>query len=365
MADEQDKASKTEEPTEKRLKEAHEEGNFAKAEEIQVVFGLCASFIMILFYADVVGASMFRLMRDLFANLNEYDLSAPLVVNSAMNGGGNFILVLMPVFVISVLASILAGGLQSGFKLAPKALKIKGSKLSPIKNAQQKFGKPAYVKFGVDLLKLCSVAGVIAFAIRRVTQHPIFYTSLDAVQVLGFIKESTLFMLSLLIAGVGFIALINYLYQKQKVMGDLLMTKQEVRDEHKQQEGDQQVKNSRRQLAHKLMERQMFAAIPSADVVVTNPTHYAVALRYDKSQDSAPLILAKGKNLIAQRIKQIAREHGVPMVEDRPAAQALYKIGEPGKQIPSHLFQVVAEIIAYAYRTNRGFFHQRKTAVKH
>jgi flagellar biosynthetic protein FlhB len=360
MPTEHDRDSKTEAPTEKRLKKAREEGNFPKAEEIQVVFALMASFIAILFYAATIGESLYRFMRGIFANLGEYDVTTSTFAEGARAGASNFIFLLMPLLGIVVLASILAGGLQSGFRIAPKALKLSAKKLNVLKNAKQKFGKPAYVKFGVDLLKLLAVAGVIAFAIRRLTNHPIFYTPIDALQVVIFIQSSTLYILSLLVVGVGLVALLNYLYQRNKVMGDLRMTKQEVKDELKQAEGDQQVKVARRRLAIKLMERQAFKAIPQADVVVTNPTHYAVALRYDRKKENSPVIIAKGKNLIAQRIKEIARAHGVPMVENRPAAQALYKIGQSGKEIPPQLFQVVAEVLAYVYRNHRGFFHRRK-----
>ena len=362
MSADQDRESKTEEPTAKRLEKAMAEGNFAKAEEIQTVFALAASFIAIMFYAGSVSESMYMFMQSILSSLSEFEVTAGTVVSAFNTAGSSFLFLLMHLFAIVVIAAILAGGLQSRFTLAPKALVPKTSKLNPLSNAKQKFGTQAWVKFAVDLIKLICVAGVIAFAIQRVTAHPIFHSPLDAFQVVLFIRESTLQMLSLLIVGVGFTALVNYLYQKNKVMGDLRMTKQEVKDEHKQSEGDQQVKSARRRLAQKLTERQMFNAIPEADVVITNPTHYAVALRYDKSKGSSPLILAKGKNLIAQRIKGIAKEHGVPMVENRPAAQALYKIGEPGKQIPPQLFQVVAEILAFVYRNHRSFFHRRRVS---
>lgn len=363
MADDTDRSSKTEEPTERRLKKARESGNFAKAEEIQVTFGLAASFLAILFYADTVGLSLARLMRDLFGNIGQVDLSVARVAYAAREGGLQIILMLLPVFILVMLFAIFAGGLQSKFRLSPKALEWSAKKLNPLTNIKQKYGKQAYVKFGVDLLKLIAVAAVITFAVNRVTQHPIFYTTISVVQILGFLKESTLYILSLLVFGVGAIALINFLYQKQKVLGDQRMTKQETKDEMKQQDGDPQVKNARRQLARKLMERQMFAEVPNADVVITNPTHYAVALRYDRNKDAAPFVLAKGKNLIAQKIKAIAADHGVPMVENRPAAQALYKIGQTGQTIPPHLFQVVAEILAYVYRRHRSFFKRRRHAL--
>jgi flagellar biosynthetic protein FlhB len=364
MSTDQDRESKTEEPTSKRLKKASEEGNFAKAEEIQVVFALAASFIVIMFYAGTISESLYLYMQSMLANLSEFEINAITVAEGFKTGGARFLFLLMPLLTIVMVAAILAGGLQSGFNLAPKALQPKMNKLNVLNNAKQKFGKQAWAKFAVDLIKLICVAAVIACAIQRMIAHPIFYTPLDAFQVALFIRESTLYMLSLLIVGVAVAALLNYLYQKRKVMGDLRMTKQEVKDELKQAEGDQQVKGARRRLAQKLTERQMFSAIPGADVVITNPTHYAVALRYDRDKDSSPLILAKGKNLIAQRIKGIAREHGVPMVENRPAAQALYKIGEPGKQIPPQLFQVVAEILAFVYRNHRAFFHRRRVSLR-
>ena len=255
----------------KSASKAWEEGNFAKAEEIQVVFALVASFIGIVFYAGTIGESMYLFMQSMLANLSEFEITAVAVAEAVKSGTMRFLFLLMPLFAIVVCAAILAGGLQSGFNLAPKALKFKANKLNPLNNAKQKFGKQALAKFAVDLLKLVCVAGVIAFAIQRMTAHPIFYTPLNAFQVALFIRESTLQMLSLLIFGVGFAALLNYLYQKKKVLSDLRMTRQEVKDEHKQSEGDQQVKSARQRLAQKLTERQMFSAIPGADVVITNP----------------------------------------------------------------------------------------------
>jgi flagellar biosynthetic protein FlhB len=359
MADEQDKASKTEEPTQKRLNKAREEGNFAKAEEIQVVFGLAAAFVLILFYSSAVGSSMAQAMQGLLSNLSRYAMNPEFVVASAKAGIGAMLFLMMPIFAVAIVASVIAGGLQSGFRLAPKAIGFKGSKINPVKNAQQKWGKQALVKFAVDLSKLLAVAAVIAFAVFRITRHPIFHTRIEIIEIAAFILETTLYLLALLLLAMGMIAAVHFLYQKQKVHSDLMMTKQEVKDEHKQQEGDPQVKSARRQLARRLAQRQMFEAIPGADVVVTNPTHFAVALRYDRNQDAAPVVLAKGKNLIAQRIKEIARAAGVPLVENRPAAQTLFKLGQVGKPIPQEMYKVVAEVLAYVYRTNKQFFRRR------
>ncbi len=364
MAQDQDKSSKTEQPTSKRLDEARSSGNFARAEEVQVVFGLMAAFVILFFYAKEVSVSMAMNMQGVLGNLGEFPFNRTMAIATGRDGLGAMLFLISPVCAAGIFASILAGGLQSGFRLSPKALKFKGKKLNPLNGFKEKYGKQAYVKFGLDLLKLLAIAGVITFGVYRVTQHPIFFTRIEVLDIGRFIFEATLYILALLILAMGLIAIIHFLYQKQKVHSDLMMTRQEVKDESKQQEGDQMVKTARRKLAHRLMERQMFAAIPEADVVITNPTHYAIALRYNRSVDAAPMVLAKGRNLIAQNIKRIAREHNVPMVENRPAAQALYKIGQTGQPIPPEMFKIVAEVLAYVYRTNRNFFAQRNRSLR-
>lgn len=356
---EQDKSSKTEEPTSKRLEEAYKEGNFAKAEEIQVVFALAAGFIIVLFYLREVGLQLARFMQGVFGNLSHFPLNVPMVVATGRDGIGQILLLVAPVAGAAVIAGILAGGLQSGFKLSPKAIALKGSKLNPINGFKQRFGKQVFVKFALDLLKLLAIAGVIAYGIRRVTRHPIFHTRIEVIQIGSFIFETTLYLVAILIVAMTAIAVIHFLYQKHKVHQELMMTRQEVMDERKQQEGDPLVKSAQKRMALRLVQRQMFEAIPGADVVITNPTHYAVALRYDRTQDSAPVLLAKGRNLIAEKIKRIAGGHGIPIVENKPAAQALYKIGQVGKPIPQQLYQVVAEVLAYVYRAHRRFFLRR------
>lgn len=361
MPEEQDKSSKTEEPTEKRLREAHKEGNFAKAEEIQVVFGLAAAFVVVLFQAGEVGRSLALLMAQVLGHLGDYTLNNELVVFSGRLGVATLGLGLLPVFLGAVIASILAGGLQSGFRLTPKVLKVNPGKLNPVKGIQQKYGMQALFKFGIDFLKFLVMGMVIFLGVLHVTRHPIFHTRIEAMEVGEFIYETTLLLLALLITALAFVALINYLYQKNKTRENLKMTKQEVKDERKQQEGDPQVRTAQRQRAHALAQRQMFAAIPQADVIVTNPTHYAVALRYDRTADAAPVVLAMGRNLIAHRIKEIGRESGVPLVENKPLAQALYKIGKTGQSIPPQLYRVVADVLAYVYRRDRHYFKRRRS----
>lgn len=168
-------------------------------------------------------------------------------------------------------------------------------------------------------------------------------------------------MLIRLILALGVIAVISYIYQRWRINKDLMMTKQEVKDERILQEGNPMIKSMQRAMARRLMQRQMLDAVPVADVVVTNPTHYAVALKYETGKDPAPLVVAKGKNMFAQKIKRIAAEHGVPTVENREAAQMLYKVGIVGKEIPSNLYKVIAQILTEVYKKNKYYFHRLKS----
>lgn len=357
---EEDKSSKTEEATAKRKQDAFKEGQFARAEEIQVAFGLAAAFIAILFVLTGAAEKMGVFAQHMFGNLHSYEINIEMVTAHATKVGGGILYAIFPVMLLGVVSAVVAGGIQSRFGITPKAVEIKPNKINPISGFKQKFGKQALVKFGVDLLKFITIAFVVFMGVRKVMRHEIFHTQTEPFEVLHFIWTTTLYIAALLIVAMGLLAAVNYIYQLHKTAEDLKMSKQEVKDEHKQAEGDPQVRNARRQMARQLVERQMFAAIPDADVVVTNPTHYAVALRYDRGQEDAPVVLAKGRNLIAQKIKQLARDNGVPVIENKPVARGLFKLGKPGQQIPAQMYRVVAEVLAFVYRNHQRYFEDRE-----
>jgi flagellar biosynthetic protein FlhB len=162
------------------------------------------------------------------------------------------------------------------------------------------------------------------------------------------------------VLALGCVGAFNYIYQLRKIQKDLMMSKQEVKEENRSAEGDPRVRMARRQMARRLLQRQMLSAVPTADVVVTNPTHYAVALKYERGKDKAPVVLAKGERLFAKRIKELAADHDVPMIENKPVARMLFKYGRVGKPIPIELYQAVADILAFVYRTHRLYFHELK-----
>jgi flagellar biosynthetic protein FlhB len=264
------------------------------------------------------------------------------------------------VLVVSALASVLTGLLQTRFALSPKALEVNLSRLDAVQGMQRIFSKEGAMRLLVDSLKLVIVGALLYSGVQRIINDPIFSSEIEAHQLGTFIYDTTLLLLFRFSLAIGGIATLNYLYQQSKVRKDLMMTKQEVKDEMRSAQGDPVIRALRRQMARRLLQKQMLAAVPTADVIITNPTHFAIALKYERGVDQAPIVLAKGQNAFAMRIKAIAAEHGVPTVENRPVARMLFKFGKVGEAIPAQLYHVVAEILGFVYRTHRYYFHELK-----
>jgi flagellar biosynthetic protein FlhB len=357
MADE-DKDQKTEEPTGKRVNEAMEKGQFARSPEIAVVFGLGAG-LMALTLGIADGA---RLVSEytggLFGQLHTVNFQSGEVPVPLLMAGRVVAVVLIPFLVATTVAALLAGGLQSGFNLTPKALGFHPEKLNPITGFGRVFSKNSMVHGLLDLAKMLGVGLCLWLAMRELLADPLFTTPVEAEHLGGFIHHSILALLSRLLLVLGVIAAASYAYERHRSHEDLKMSRHEIQEEHKQAEGSAQVKMAVRRMARRLAQRQMLAAVPTADVVVTNPTHYAVALKYERGVDAAPIVLAKGENALARRIKSLAAEHEVPMVENRPVARLLHATARVGEPIPADLFQAVAGILAFVYRTHRYYFYR-------
>jgi flagellar biosynthetic protein FlhB len=359
MADHNDNA--TEQPTEKKISDAHKKGQFAQAPEIQVVFGLIAAYFVLLFTLGDQARFLTEFVASVLGNLEKYQIiSAAVPVWTT----GAFLMLfglLLPMFFATTIASILAGGLQSRFKNTPEAIGLKIEKLNPVSGFQRVFSKQGLVKMVIDLGKCLIVAALIYTGIHDILTDPIFFTPVPLFRLGTFIYDSSLMLFFRLALAMSGLAILHYIYQLKKTEKDLMMTKQEIKDENRQAQGDPNVKIAQRAMARRLLMRQMMADIPKADVIVTNPTHYAVALKYERGVDSAPVVLAKGHNAFAQRIKAIGAKFEVPTVENKPVARALFKFGQVGKPIPAQLYQAIAEILGYVYRTHRYYFYQLKT----
>lgn len=357
---ETDQDQKTEQPTGKRLAEAMDRGQFARSAELGILFPLAA-------VLGVLGLTLPAATRD----VAEYAISTfsrlvvtPVNVDTvpAQIGGVMAVAagVLLPVMTGCVIAVVLSGGIQSGFRLAPKAFGFKPEALDPTKGFTRICSKHALVRAGIDLLKLVGIATALYLGARGLVYDPLFSAPIEAAYLGQFLHHATLLFLGRLLFALSVVAAISYAYEKFRVARELMMTRQEVKDEHKQTEGDGRAKAAMRRMARRLLQKQMLSAVPTADVVVTNPTHFAVALKYERGRDRAPIVLAKGDHRMARRIKTLAAEHGVPMVENKPVARLLFALGRVGEVIPAELYQAVAEILAVVYRTHRYYFHRLK-----
>lgn len=359
MAD-HDQEQKTEKPTEKRLNEAHDRGQFAKSHEFTVLFSIAA--VLGVFTLTVQSAS-----RDLaeyavgmfgrFAVTPVEQGTVTVQLSEMMLTVGR---VLLPILIAVVGAILLASGVQSGFRLTPQAVAFKPEALDVVSNFQRIFSKSVFAKAGIDVLKLVAIGGALWLGARNLIFDPLFSAPVEAGYLGTFLSHATILFLSRLLLALGVVAAVSYAYEKYKMGQQLMMSRDEVKDERKQAEGDAHTKAAMRRMARRLIQRQMLSAVQTADVVVTNPTHFAVALKYERGKDQAPVVLAKGENRFAQRIKALAAEHGVPTVENKPVARLLYAMGKVGETIPAELYQAVAEILAVVYRTHRYYFHRLK-----
>lgn len=357
---EHDQDQKTEQPSEKKLSEAMDRGQFARSPELAVLFLLVAVLAALSFSIREASREIATYAVAVFSRFGSMKVEHDTIrayFSEVMLTSGN---ALGPVLLACVGAALLAGGVQSGFRLTPEAFGFKPERLNPVEGFQRVFNKSAFVRAGVDLLKLVALGAALYLGARGLMMDPLFSAPVEAAYLGQFLTDATYVFLSRLILALGVITAISYSYEKFKTHRELMMTRQELKDEHKNQEGSTQAKMAMRRMARRLTQRQMISAIPTADVVVTNPTHFAVALKYERGKDQAPMVLAKGENRFAQRIKAIAAEHGVPMVENKPVARLLFSMGKVGEAIPPELYQAVASILAVVYRTHRYYFHRLK-----
>jgi flagellar biosynthesis protein FlhB len=360
MAD-NDHDQKTEQPTGKRLTDAMERGQFARSQEFGIVCVLAAALIALSMTVGTMARDIGQMAISTFSQI----ATVRVTLDSMPNLITQIVLLLgqtlLPLLTAVVIAAVLSGGLQSGFQLTPKAFGFNPERINPVSGLQRVFSKTTLVHAGIDLLKITAISLVLWSVARGLIRDPIFSAPVEAAYVGQYLQRATWAFLSRLLLALGGIAAISFAYEKYKTLQDLMMSREEVKEEHKQSEGDMFMKAAMRRMARRLMQRQMLTAVPTADVVVTNPTHYAVALKYERGLDQAPVVLAKGENGFAKRIKALAVEHGVPMVENKPVARALFAFGKVGQPIPSELYQAVAEILAFVYRTHRYYFFRLKS----
>jgi len=361
MSEFADKDSKTEQPTAKRLNESFRKGTFPQSQEVGIAFTLLAGFSALSASGGKVFEVVFNITSKIFGGLGNFEIRPSGIEHWSAMSFKTMALLTGPVLIASMVGGIVAGGLQSGFKLTPETVKLNWGKLNPVSGAKRLVSKDTFVKFGIDILKLGGVGVVMGGAMVNIVNDPIFHSPVGMKHIGMFIVDTLAYVLWRLVIWVSLVAIVSYLWSKKKVTDDLKMTKEEVKQETKDQDMSPELKQARMKMAMRLMQKQMLEDVPTADVVVTNPTHYAVALKYERGIDNAPMVLAKGENAFALRIKELAKKSGVPVVENKMVARMLYKLGQVGNVIPAEMYQSVAEILAFVYRTHKYYFHKLKT----
>jgi flagellar biosynthetic protein FlhB len=343
---------KTEEPTPKRLQDAREEGQVAYSTDVNTAVLLLLGFCILAAYGSWFCRAMADTMRFSIVEALAWDIDGSLMRVFATH------LIPLGLWLLAVLGVLFAGGLvvsiaQVGFHLSGKALVPKFNRISPITGFGRLFGMRGLMRFVTNVLKLAILVG-ISWMILAADLTKLAYIGSDLGTRLA--NESYwIYILGVKLAlTLAIVAAADLFYQRYQQHQDLMMTKQEVKDEFKQSEGDPLVKSKIRQIQRQMAQRRMMQEVPKADVVITNPTHVAVALKYDQLKMAAPVVLAKGYDSVAQKIKAIAAEHNIPMVENIALARALAKDVPIGKAVPAKLYQGVAEVLSYIYKLKRN-----------
>lgn len=351
---------KTEKPTAKRMEEAIKQGQIARSAEVQTVFVFMAALVALLFAGQGMWRQLSMAMTGLLGGLHHIVIKEEVLQRYAVHGVITFGLCVGPVVVAVVVGGLLAGALQNRFQTSPEALEPNWGRVNPLNGLKRIFSAKALVPAGLAIFRLTIIIALCYSSFKQIVSDPIFYTAVDVARIAGFLAEST-GKIMFRIGGIMFVlAAADYGYQWWKTNQDLMMTKEEVKEELKNTEGNPEIKARQRRMRMRQSFRKSLLEVPQADVIVTNPTHFAVALKYDRQTMKAPKIVAKGTRLNALRIREIAQKHGVPMMENKPLARMLFKYGKVGGEIPAELYLAVAEVLAWVYRNHRYWYFSRQ-----
>jgi flagellar biosynthetic protein FlhB len=343
---------KTEQPTPRRMEEALKRGQIARSPEVQTVFVLLAGLGALMFvgqeiWQNLVGASVATL-----GHLHDIPISSDALHAYAVTGTLLLLKCAGPIVLATMLGGLLAGAVQNRFNTASEALSPDWNRINPVEGFKRIFSVRMAAPTALSLLKLALIIALTYSEVRSVLNDPIFTTSVGIARMAAFLAETCLRIFLRVSLALAVVAGADYAYQWWRTNRDLMMTKEELKEEMKNSEGNPRVKTARRR-RRAVNKAKMLAEVPKADAVVTNPTHIAVALRYDRKTMRAPKVVAKGIRLNAQRIREIAQQYQVPILENKPLARLLFKHGRVGGDIPAQLYAAVAEVLAWVYRINR------------
>lgn len=348
-----DHGDKTEDPTQHRRDESRKKGNVVRSVDLNAATLMLAAASVLMMFGAGLSRAMAELLRKYLETANLAQLEDTGVVGQFWGLASWAASNVLPLLVAMMLAALVINLAQVGFLIAPEALQPKLGRLNPLEGAKRILSVQGLVKLAVNLGKIVLLVMIAGWCIWSELPHFIDLSGGDAYQISAQIARSTVWLGYVLATVLIILAILDYSFQRWKHEQDLLMTKQEVRDEMKNMDGDPHIRQRRRDAHRKLAQSRDMQQVKDADVVITNPTHISVAIKYDPSKMEAPVVVAKGADNVAMRIRELAREHGVPIIERRELARALYGSVKVGHSIPVEMYEVFVEIMAYVYRITK------------
>ncbi|NLL00572.1 MAG: flagellar biosynthesis protein FlhB [Clostridiales bacterium] len=346
-------AEKTEQPTAKKLSDARKEGQVARSKELTTSAELVALFLTLKIFVGYMINKFIETFRSSYQNIDLYsngEFTMNIAEGILRNSILRIIIICLPIYMIAVTVSFVIVLVQVKWKPSGKPLRPKFNKLNPISGFKKIFSKDKAFTLLIETVKIVLIGYIAYDTLRKEwgTLLILYDISLfQAVALVGNLVINLGIKISIIFLCVGFA---DFIYQKFKFKKDMRMTKQEVKDEFKQTEGDPQIKRRIRSKMMEVSQRRMMQQLPEADVVITNPTHLAAAIKYDREETGAPILLAKGADHLAMKIKEVAKENQIEIVENKPLARMLYYNVEIGDEIPAELYQMTAEVLAYVYK---------------
>ncbi len=356
-----DDQEKTEEASDKKIEDARKKGNVPKSQDVSGFVTLLVGVAVLMLLFGFIGERIGRVFVYFMGLMSSPEIDVKIITNIAIRLVFEALILFLPVAVCIMIAGVIANVMQFGFIFTTEPMTPDLNKINPIRGLGNLFSMKKAIE-GVKIVIKVSLVFLVAFYFfgSFVTElpHTIFYSVADQLE---WLREKLLIMAAVLLLLFLVIALADLFITRFQYFKNLRMSKQEVKDEYKQMEGDPKVKARIRQLQMQGARRRMMQNVPTADVVITNPTHYAVALRYDKTKEKAPVVVAKGVDNLAFQIRKFAIEYGVQIVENPPLARELYKLCDVDRQIPETMFKAVAEVLVYVYQSNKSKYGDKLT----
>ncbi|WP_188205821.1 flagellar biosynthesis protein FlhB [Alkalibacillus aidingensis] len=341
---------KTEKATPKKRQDSRRKGQVAKSQDVNTAILLFCVFVFLFVFGSYMGETLTGIYTHAFTEFIHWDVTESNVEQVFSQMTIEAVKIILPVMIVAIVGALISNYMQIGFLFTGEPLKFDLKKIDPLKGIKRIFSARALVEFLKSLLKITSV-GAVCFGIIWMNKDDMMMLSQKTVfESINFFGQLTIIIGVAASLMLMMISVIDYLYQRYDHEKNIKMSKQDVKDEHKNIEGDPLIKSRIKERQRQMAQQRMMSEVPSADVVITNPTHYSIALKYDESKSDAPFVVAKGVDYVALKIREVAKANNVVQVENRPLARGLYQAVEIGEVIPEDFYQQVAEVLAYVYK---------------